>query len=125
MAKRTAKPKFAEIVPAFRVKNVRAAIAFYEKKLGFKREFHWPRKGKTTYAGVSRDGVDIHLSAYEQGPSTGSHAMIFMSGVDAYYAECKRRKVEIYAEIGDREYGMRDFGIKDPDGNFIAFGQGL
>lgn len=125
MAKKTAKPRFAEIVPIFRVRKVKAAIAFYVKKLGFKQEFVWPPKGETKYAGVSRDDIDIHLTSYDDVKSSASSAMIFMSGVDAYYAEVKKRKAPIETEIADRDYAMRDFSVKDLDGNVIAFGQGI
>ena len=44
-----------------------------------------------------------------------------LSGVDAYFSELKARNVES-SELGDREYGMRDFEVVDQWGNRLAFG---
>jgi hypothetical protein len=51
-------------------------------------------------------------------------AYVQMSGVDAYFAELRARRV-ITGDLADRPYGMRDFEVVDPSGNRIAFGQPL
>ncbi|WP_280289971.1 hypothetical protein [Pseudomonas sp. BN417] len=33
--------------------------------------------------------------------------------------------VDFYCAIGDRDYGMRDFSVRDPDGNQIGMGAAL
>jgi uncharacterized glyoxalase superfamily protein PhnB len=49
-------------------------------------------------------------------------AYIQVSGVDAYYSELTERGVSL-SDLGDREYGMRDFEVVDPNGNRLAFGE--
>ena len=51
-------------------------------------------------------------------------AYIRIKGVDAYYAGLQQRAADI-GNIGDRDYGMRDFEVIDPDGNRLAFGEPL
>jgi hypothetical protein len=48
-------------------------------------------------------------------------AYIQVSGVDAYYSE-RARGVSL-SDLGNREYGMRDFEVIDPNGNRLAFGE--
>jgi hypothetical protein len=57
-------------------------------------------------------------SPHEAGKST---ICIFTDEVDGLYEYCKRNGVETTIEPGDREYGLRDFGVKDLDGNVINF----
>jgi len=49
-------------------------------------------------------------------------AYIHVSEVDAYYSELKARGVGV-SDLGDRDYGMRDFEVIDLNGNRLAFGQ--
>jgi hypothetical protein len=43
--------------------------------------------------------------------------------VSAYYNEVVNKKVKITHEIGDRDYGIRDFGLADNNGFTLIFGQ--
>jgi uncharacterized glyoxalase superfamily protein PhnB len=56
----------------------------------------------------------------------GSHnyfAYLRVDDVDGYYAQLRQRGVNLVAEIGDKPWGMREFGIKTPDGHRIMIGQ--
>jgi len=47
---------------------------------------------------------------------------IEVSGVDELYEQCKAREiVHPNAHVGDTEWGTREFGILDPDGNLVSF----
>jgi uncharacterized glyoxalase superfamily protein PhnB len=71
---------------------------------------------------VCRDSISLDLIAAP--PARQGTAMIYVqvNGIDAYFAELQGRRVEA-TEPGDRDYGMRDFEVVDPDGNRIAFGE--
>jgi uncharacterized glyoxalase superfamily protein PhnB len=47
---------------------------------------------------------------------------VFSDEVDTYCAAAKARGAEIALEPTDEPYGMRDFVVRDPDGNVLTFG---
>jgi catechol 2,3-dioxygenase-like lactoylglutathione lyase family enzyme len=54
-------------------------------------------------------------------PGTASFR-VEVEGVDHLYAHCNERGVvHPNAHIGDTEWGTREFGVLDPDGNLIGF----
>jgi predicted enzyme related to lactoylglutathione lyase len=52
-------------------------------------------------------------------------AYIRVDDVDTIYAEVQERGVGIDYTIYDAPHGFREFGVQDPDGHDIAFGQPL
>ena len=113
----------AESNTVFHVSNLAKSLDFYTRVLGFEIGF---RHGKPeTYAGLSWKGVDLHLSSscpYKNNTGHGN-LYIFCKEIDRLYEKLDAAGVEFYSRIGNREYGMRDFAIKDPDGNQIGFGE--
>jgi len=53
------------------------------------------------------------------------NAYIRVDDGDAIYAEVQERGAEIDYELYDTPWGFREFGVQDPDGHDIAFGQPL
>ena len=51
------------------------------------------------------------------------NAYIRVDDADAIYAEVQARGAEIDYTIYDSPHGFREFGVQDPDGHDIAFGQ--
>jgi uncharacterized glyoxalase superfamily protein PhnB len=45
--------------------------------------------------------------------------------VDQYYKELLSRGANVTVEPGDRPYGVRDFGVQDPNGINVIFGQDI
>ena len=106
----------------FIVNDLEKARDFYVDKLGFEVSFEWGEP--LTYLGIKRNDVEIHLSSSSnstQEPGKGTIS-IFTDEVDDLYENCKRKGVETTIEPADRDYGLRDFGVKDLDGNIINFG---
>jgi len=102
------------------VSDLRKAIDFYTKKLGFKLAFTWG--DPPTFAGVLLDQVQIFLQ--QATPQPDGFEMIFVIGnADELYEFHKANGVRVVEEIGDREYGMRDYRVLDQDGNQLSFGQ--
>ena len=52
-------------------------------------------------------------------------AYIRVDDADAIYAEVQERGAGIDYTIYDAPHGFREFGVQDPDGHDIAFGQRL
>jgi catechol 2,3-dioxygenase-like lactoylglutathione lyase family enzyme len=112
-------PKFEGISPWFPVSDITAAVAFYRERLGF--DLGWIWGDPPTHANVCRGAIDISLmqKPSEAGPG---EAYVALRGVDAYYRELQGRHVQV-GELDDREYGMRDFALVDPDGTRLVFGE--
>ena len=114
-------PQFEGISPLFFVADVPAALSFYRERLGF--ELGWTWGEPPTLANICRGAIDITL-ALEPSKAGASEAYVYLSGVDAYWAELRARNVAP-GELGDRPYGMRDFDLLDPDGNRLVFGEAI
>ncbi len=107
----------ATILP---VSDIAAAVRFYTDVLGFSEEFRL-----ANYAGVERDSCLIHLSL-QSNPNTSAAGTgtiyIFCDGVDDFYREMVGRGARVDGEPKDPSYGMRDFVVKDLDGNLLSLG---
>lgn len=109
-------------VPILIVNDPKRARDFYVNKLGFEVSFEWGEP--LVYLGMKRDDVEIHLNAASNAPYEAGKGVIsiFTDEVDNLYEHFKQNGVEITVAPADREYGLRDFGVKDLDGNVINFG---
>ena len=118
--------QFSHQATVLPVDDVESAMEYYHRQLGFEITMEWG--DPVEHVAVKRGGVVFFLvrSTYEQ-VSKGKHAAayVFIADVDSYYNECMDKEVNISTEIGDREYGMRDFDVVDPSGHMISFGTGL
>ncbi len=106
--------------PILEVPDIGAAVDYYTTKLGFWCSFTWPEQGDKTFAGVNLGDVQVYFS---KGKTTGSGGIAFVvEDADALYAFHRKNGVEISEPIGDREYGLRDYGVKDLNGYHLSFG---
>jgi catechol 2,3-dioxygenase-like lactoylglutathione lyase family enzyme len=102
------------------VRDVPAAVEFYTTRLGFALGFTWGEPPRM--AGVVLDQVQVFL---EQGePCPGGGPVYFVVGsADELHDFHRAGGVEVLEALDDREYGMRDYTVRDPDGNRLCFGQ--
>ena len=49
----------------------------------------------------------------------------FVDGIDELYEICARQCPDSITDINDADYGMRDFGVTDPWGHEITFGEAI
>jgi uncharacterized glyoxalase superfamily protein PhnB len=113
-------PTLNRVAPELPVPDLREAIGYYERNLGFAlaMEHHG-------YAIVERDRVAIHLfldTGKEHSP-VGIH--IFTDQIEELYAELKGSGARISQEIERKPWGNRDFRVTDPAGNVIKFTEPL
>ncbi len=81
------------------------------------------------YSNLYRDAVRIMLAAPNKhlewkGPNFTGQLYIDLETaeeVDALWEKVKDRAEVIYA-VGDFDYGMREFGVRDDNGYHLAFG---
>src|SRR5262249_36142551 len=106
----------------FVVQDVLRAVEHYRDVLGFHTEFTYGEP--TFYAGVERDGVDIHLQAASKTHRQPGHGAVnvFVTDVDALYPALKSRGARAVIDSKDYPYGIRDVYLDDLDGNQLCFG---
>lgn len=120
-------PTLVGAVPILFVRDVAAAAAFYEGKLGFHIDF---LHGKPPFYGsVSRDHACLHLRFVHQTNFTelaaSEHGLILatitVTNVKALFHEYEARGVDFAQRLVRQAWGGLDFHVRDPDGNVISF----
>ncbi len=106
----------------FHVSDLHDSLRFYTERLGFELDFTFGEP--ECYAGLSWGTAYLHLSSFYPYKNNTGHGNLYLTfeEVDSIYQRLVRAEVPFYSHIADREYGMRDFSIMDPDGNQIGFG---
>ena len=122
-------PILAGAVPILFVRNVTAAAAFYEEKLGFQIDFL--HGAPPFYGSVSRDRACLHLRFVHQtnfcelAAREGGLilATIEVADVKALFHEYEARSVDFAQRLVRQPWGGLDFHVRDPDGNVVSFVQ--
>jgi catechol 2,3-dioxygenase-like lactoylglutathione lyase family enzyme len=107
---------------ALRVPDVLAAVEFYTKKLGFWLAFTWG--DPPSMAGVNLGDVQMFLEKGTPSP-TGCSVYFVVGDADALYEFQRANGVDVVVSPGDREYGLRDYRVRDLNGYDLSFGQHL
>jgi len=92
--------------------------------LGFSVAWQWGQP--TSRVGITLDSAEIQARGSGVGRASWSVRRVLPDdGVNGYYEECRARGADIFLELGDRPFGMRDFRVEDPSGNRVGFGEAL
>jgi uncharacterized glyoxalase superfamily protein PhnB len=114
--------KFA--IPVLRVSNSAAAEEFYCHRLGFQRQFAYrldETKPDPCYMGLTRDGVQLHLSSFSGDGVPGGVVFLAVEDVDLIHAELVAKGIPIDTGPVDQTWGNREMYVKDSDRNSIRF----
>jgi catechol 2,3-dioxygenase-like lactoylglutathione lyase family enzyme len=114
--------RFVAAATVFVVRDVARSVEHYRDVLGFSVAFTY--REPVVYAGVERGSLLIHLQAASETarqPGQGS-VYAFVDDVDALHGELAARGARIVKPPQTYDYGMRDFDIRDLDGNQLGFG---
>lgn len=114
----------------FPVSDVDATVAYYERVLGFVRDYS--AGSPTEFAICSRDGLAI-LFRRVPDPETirpnkaqgGAWDVFFwVKNVLALHSELKTRGANVtYGPILQQTYQMQEFAVRDQDGHVLGFGE--
>jgi predicted enzyme related to lactoylglutathione lyase len=119
------------ISPVLLMSDVERTVEYYRDRLGFRCEVYGE---PPNFVVASRDGATILLALCEEPERIVPNwrivdnvwnAYIRVDDADAVYAEVQERGAGIDYTIYDAPHGFREFGVQDPDGHDIAFGQPL
>ncbi|AJY75780.1 bleomycin resistance protein [Paenibacillus beijingensis] len=127
--------KMLQAIPALPVRNVALSADFYRDNLGFTIVHQ-----EDGFAVLLRNDVRIHLwaasdeswrartasspvvSGAESFIAGTASCQIGVEGVDELYHEIEPMGIlHPRAKLSDRPWGVRDFGVLDPDNNLITF----
>jgi uncharacterized glyoxalase superfamily protein PhnB len=116
-----------QVWPSFGARDARALIKFLVDAFGFEEtvvygsgdrvdhaELAWPLGG-----GVMLGSSDTDTGAHAPGMF---HAYVVCDDPDALFARAVGSGAVVVAELSDKDYGSRDFSVRDPEGNQWSFG---
>ena len=115
----SAPAQFIQGAPVLTVQDVRATATYYRDVLGFTWDF-----GDDQYSIVWRDNSAIHFTRGAEN-SSGVSLFQWVKDTDAMYQEVTATGATVTVDIGDRDYGVRDFRISDPNGLDVVFGSDI
>lgn len=107
------------------VRDLRASTQFYMNVLGLQRDFG-DESGVWSF--LSRDNFKVMLGECpEDRPAgeLGDHsyvAYVVVEGIDLLHKEIAMRGADV-SEPATEPWGMREFGVRTPDGHRIRFGE--
>jgi catechol 2,3-dioxygenase-like lactoylglutathione lyase family enzyme len=117
------------VSPVLLVSDLDRSVAYFTDKLGFKCEVYGD---PPNFGAATRDSATILLALTHEAERIVPHwhivenmwnVYVRVDDVDRLYAEVQERGAPIDYTIYDAPHGFREFGVQDPDGHDIAFGQ--
>ena len=127
-----------DVTPNLIVSDIDRSAAFYRDLLGFSVVTTVPEQAPFVFVWLQRGGVSVFLNARAAaeadlplwaGRSAGGLSMFMMleadsvaAGIDALFGAIESQAT-VVMPLKDQFYGMREFGILDPDGYVIFFAQ--
>jgi catechol 2,3-dioxygenase-like lactoylglutathione lyase family enzyme len=104
-----------EVVPFLRVADAEASARWYAR-LGFEVEWrHRFADGLPLFVAIRSDSSRIFLSEHAGDARPDTLLYLYVDDVDSLARE-------LGAKVEETEYGMREFGVLDPDGNRLRIG---
>jgi uncharacterized glyoxalase superfamily protein PhnB len=119
-------PRIVDSRYVLAVRNLKESTQFYREVLGFERDFG---DGSDGWSFLSRDSFKVMLGECpdeKAAAELGDHsyfAYLRVEGVDELYQELSARGAQVISPLGSKPWGLREFGIRTPDGHRMTFGE--
>jgi len=122
--------KILQQAPVLFARNLKMTIDYWAEKVGFKTLGVWGEPPNFAIAG--RDGARVMLSQAPEEHEIVPHwqikdqiwnAYFWVDDARALYDELAQRGAHIDYDLGEKPYGVLEFGIQDLDEHDIGFGQ--
>jgi uncharacterized glyoxalase superfamily protein PhnB len=131
--------QLSDVTPNLIVSDIDRSTTFYRDTLGFAVVTTVPEQPPFAFVWLQRDTVHVFLNSRESAnhelpawggrPIGGTNSLYILiqsettdAGVDALFNSIVG-KARVVMELKDQFYGIREFGIEDPDGYVIFFAQ--
>ena len=132
--------KFQDVTPNLIVDDIDRSLAFYRDLLGFQVVTSVPDAAPFVFVWLRRDDVSVFLNAKAglmeedvpelAGRPIGGTNTLFMNieadspeaGVDRLFHDISGR-VKVVMPLKTQFYGLREFGVEDPDGYILFVAQ--
>ena len=115
--------------PVLRYRDARAAIDWLCEAFGFERvAVHEEPDGSIGHAelGLGNGRVIVGSARDPDNPFTRQPGQtivyVVVDDPDAHHVHAKAAGATIVFELTDQDYGSRDYGAQDPEGNIWSFG---
>src|ERR1700674_5459864 len=122
------------MAPELFVPDVDEAVRFYTEVFGFALQRTEKGGAGSTFAIVRLGGAMIMLmhEAFYTGPSNelqnrgaGTDIRVIVPDVDSMYRRATTAALPLMHDIADRDYSLRDFIVRDPNGFRLRFASPL
>ncbi len=110
--------RLLRIAPELPAANLKAALQFYEHKLGFRVAAQIPGRD---YAIVERDGIAIHLFQDATRKHSPVGIQVFTTELESLRDDFIDRGARLSQDIARKPWGNRDFRLRDDFGNELKF----
>ena len=112
---------FKETHPIIGTRDIRRAIDFYTRQLGF--EFAFGDEGDPpNYVGFRRDAVEIHMQFQFEYEMSAIRLRFLVEDPDALFKEYQQRGVECTPNsVSNTPWATREFALYDLDRNALTF----
>lgn len=114
--------QFLSSNPILPVTSVVETQRFYETELGFSTDVLWQ---EPRYAVMKRDSAYIEFGEGRKQHAGTGVCFIQVDDADRVYTEWQQKQVEFVGDLADRDYGSRDFRVRDNNGNMLIVGHQL
>lgn len=114
--------QFQSTNPILPVKNVKETALFYKENLGFNIDVVWENPN---YACVSRSGVTLEFGEGRPEHVGSGICYIHVKDVEKVYQLYNNLGLNLVGDLEARDYGSKDFRIRDNNGNLLIIGSSL
>lgn len=117
-------PELTRVRCVLAVPNLAASVDYYTRVLGMAVDFTapgWAFLSRGSFRVMLGECADA-LPAHE----TGDHSYfvyVTVEGIDELHDELVENGATLTQKLADKPWGMREFGVRTPDGHRIMLGQ--
>jgi GNAT superfamily N-acetyltransferase len=111
---------FRNSAPILYSSDIKKSIQYYTEVLGFDNEWTWD--DEPSFGGVNKDSIQIFFCKNGQG-HPGTWFAIVVDNVDELHQRIQTKGGHIVSAPENKEWGLREMLVQDPDGHIIRFGQ--
>jgi uncharacterized glyoxalase superfamily protein PhnB len=124
--------KVLEITPVLVVDRIEPSLDAWTKHLGFDKPVEVPHEDTLGFVALTRDGHPVMMQtrrsvaadSQEVSDALGSRGVVLYVDVDSLEDAMKATKgLKRVMDVRETFYGAREFGVADPSGHVMIFGQ--